>query len=139
MIVVDTSFIYALLDRRVDRHAEAAAWYEGSRDELATTPLVLAETDHLATARAGAHAARAFRQDVAAGAYLVEWWAQAPAEAVAVCQRYADLALSLTDASLICLAARVETIEIASFDQRHLRAVSPLAGADAFRLLPLDA
>jgi hypothetical protein len=32
----------------------------------------------------------------------------------------------------------MQTIEIATFDERHFRAIRPLAGGDAFRLLPLD-
>jgi hypothetical protein len=53
--------------------------------------------------------------------------------------RYADLGIGLTDASLVVLAARVGSEDVATFDERHFRVVRPLAGAEAFRLLPLDA
>lgn len=138
MIVLDTSVIYALLDADDARHRTAAGWYERVTDELVTTPLVLAETDHLALARGGARAAAAFRADLRAGAYLVEWWASAPSEAADVADRYADLALDLTDASLVVLAARVGSVSVATFDARHFRTVRPLAGGSAFQLLPLD-
>lgn len=39
--------IYALLDAGDRGHAEAAGWYLSTDEELATTPLVLAEVDHL--------------------------------------------------------------------------------------------
>ncbi len=139
MIVVDTSFVYALLDGRDGRHAVARQWYAQVDDELATTPLVLAEVDHLAGARAGALARDAFRADVAAGAYEVAWWATAASEAVLVAGQYADLGLDLTDASLVALAARIGTESVATFDERHFRAVAPLSGAAAFTLLPADA
>ena len=42
MIVVDTSFAYALLDRRDGRHDQAVRWYGTIDEELATTPLVVA-------------------------------------------------------------------------------------------------
>jgi predicted nucleic acid-binding protein len=140
VIVVDTSFLYALLDRRDRRHEAAARWYEPVTEELATTPLVLAELDHLARARAGRTALRAFRADVAAGAYSVEWWPSAAREAVSVAARYEDLGLTLAGASLVALAGRLGSTTIASFDERHFRAVRPLTPrAAAFTLLPSDA
>ena len=138
MIVVDTSLIYALLDRRDAYHDTAVRWYEGTQDELVTTPLVLAEADHLARRRAGERAARAFRRDLAAGAYGVEWWPTAASDAVGVADRYQDLGISLTDASLVALAARIGTVAIATFDERHFRAMRPLGPAQAFEILPAD-
>lgn len=44
----------------------------------------------------------------------------------------------MTDASLVVLAARVDSADIATFDERHFRAIRPLAAGSAFRLLPLD-
>lgn len=138
MIVIDTSVIYALLDGADERHTQASAWYETVDDDLATTPLVVAEADHLAQARGGAAAVRAFHADVRSGVYAIEWWPEAAALAVDVAGRYADLGIGLADASLVVLAARLETILIATFDERHFRALRPLRGGSAFRLLPLD-
>lgn len=139
MIVLDSSVVYALLDRRDRRHLDATHWYGTVSEEVATTPLVLAEIDYLVRRRAGTRALRAFRRDVAAGAHGVEWWAGAASESVRVAETYPALGLSLTDASLVVLAARLETSAIATFDQRHFRAVRPLAGAPAFTILPADA
>jgi hypothetical protein len=138
VIVLDTSVIYALLDGADQRHRQAVDWYENLDEELVTTPLVLAEADHLAATRGGPRALGAFRADVRAGAYLIEWWPTAASEAVQVADRYADLGIGLTDASLVILAGRVDSVDIATFDERHFRAVVPLEGGDAFRLLPLD-
>ena len=139
MIVVDTSFVYALLDARDARHEEAVAWYDRSESELATTPLVLAEVDHLAGTRAGSRARQAFRRDVAVGAYSVEWWPAAARQAVEIAERSADLSVSLADASLVALSARLGTTTVATFDERHFRALAPLAGGTAFTLVPADA
>lgn len=139
MIVVDTSVLVALLDRQDVGHTEASAWYSRVDEPLATTPLVLAEVDYLARTRLR-HAARpAFLRDVASGAYDVIWWSDAPRAIVEITDRYADLPLSVTDASLVALAARLETVAVATFDERHFRAVRPLSGATAFTLLPADA
>ena len=139
MIVVDTSLLVALLNEDDANHARAVRWYQRTHDALATTPLVLSETDHLVLARLGRAARTAFRADVAEGAYDVTWWPDAPAQAVGVAERYADLGLDLTDATLVALAARLDTVEMATFDERHFRAVRPLSAGPAFRLLPADA
>lgn len=139
MIPVDASLAYALLDGGDQRHAAAAAWYQHARPELVTTPLVVAEMDHLAMTRAGRDAATAWRADLTAGAYAIEWWDAALDEAAAVAEQYRDLGLGLTDASLVALAARMGTTSVATFDERHFRAVRPVTGGSAFRLLPLDA
>ena len=138
MIVLDTSFLYALLDRRDARHREAARWYRHADEDLATTPLVLAEVDYMAGAHAGTAARAAFRRDLAAGAYAIEWWPTASSDAAAVADRYGDLGISLADASLVVLAERLGTTRIATFDERHFRAVVPLSGGRAFTLVPLD-
>ena len=139
MIVLDTGLIYALLDRNDSRHPESVSWYEGVEEDLATTPLVIAEADHLTATRAGSGALRAFRRDVAEGAYSVDWWEGAAAEVVDIAEQYEDLGLGLADASLVALAARLETTRIATYDQRHFRAVRPVRGGDRFTLLPLEA
>lgn len=138
MIVLDTSVAYALLDRRDQLHERAVAWYAAATEELVTTPFVLAEIDHLARVSRSPGIAHAFRQDVQAGAYAIDWWDAAAAEAAAVAESYTDLGLSIADASLVCLAARVNTEVVATFDQRHFRAIRPLT-AGSFRLVPADA
>ena len=40
--------------------------------------------------------------------------------------------------SLVVLAERLETVSVATLDERHFRAVRPLASGQAFRLLPMD-
>ena len=138
MIVVDTSAILAYMNAADRHHASVSAWLDPEDEELATTPLILAEADHLAGARGGPAAQGALRADLAAGAYLVDWWPGAIIATVNVAEQYADTGLGLADASLVALAERLGTISIATLDERHFRAVRPLAGGDAFRLLPQD-
>jgi predicted nucleic acid-binding protein len=139
VIVVDTSAIVAYMNSADDHHEPVSAWIEGTDDDLATTPLIVAEVDHLIAARGGRAALTALRADLAAGAYLVEWWPSAITSAVNIAERYADTGLGLADASLVALAQRLDTVDIATLDVRHFRAVRPLAVAKAFRLLPMDA
>lgn len=121
-----------------DHHAAVSAWFDAESDEMVTTPLVVAEADHLVMTWGGPSAARALLEDLTAGAYLLEWWPTAITAAAAVADQYADHELGLTDASLVALAEHVSTINIATLDERHFRAIRPLAGGDAFRLLPAD-
>jgi len=139
VIVVDASVAYALLDERDAGHEAARSWYDRPHRDLLTTPLVLAEVDHLAAARLGSAARSAFLGDIDRGGYYVAWWSSAVADSVQITQRYLDLGVSLTDASLVALAARLETTSIATFDERHFRAIQPLTGEPAFTLLPVDA
>lgn len=139
MIVIDTSIIVAYMNAADDHHEVVSAWLDGADDDLATTPLIVAEVDHLIGARGGPAALRALRADLVAGAYLVDWWPTAIRTAVGIAERYADTNLGLADASLVALAERFATIHIATLDERHFRAVRPLAAGDAFRLLPADA
>jgi len=139
VIVVDTSVVVAFMNAADDNHATVAGWLDGLEDDLGTTPLIVAEIDHLVAARGGRAAQRAFHRDLVAGAYLLEWWPGAIASVAKVAERYADVGLGLADASLVALAERLDTIEIATLDERHFRVVRPLAGGKAFRLLPADA
>lgn len=139
MIVLDTSVALAFMDRRDEDHERVRDWIAATEEELSTTPLIVAELDHLACRQGGAAAARALREDLSRGAYLIEWWSTTIHEAIAVAKRYESMELGLADASLVVLAARLQTIEIATLDERHFRALKPLAGGDAFRLLPADA
>lgn len=138
MIIVDTSIIVAYMNRADDHHEAVAEWVDALEEDLVTTPMIVAEADHLVAKRGGEHALSALHTDLAAGAYLVEWWSAAMARAVEVARRYADTGLGLADASLVALADRVGTVDIATLDERHFRAVRSLAGGQAFRILPVD-
>lgn len=138
MIVVDTSVILAYMNSADRHHEPVSAWLDGEADELVTTPLIVAETDHLVAARGGRAALSALREDLASGAYLVEWWPEAMAASVRVAERYTNGGLSLADASLAVLAGRHASVRIATLDERHFRALRPLTGEPAFQLLPAD-
>ncbi len=138
MIVVDTSAILAFMNAADEHHELVRIWLEAENDDLVTTPLIIAEVDHLVAARGGRAAQRALHADLVAGAYGIDWWPSAITTAVRVAEHYADNGLGLADASLVALAERRATVDIATLDERHFRAIRPLAAGDAFRLLPLD-
>jgi predicted nucleic acid-binding protein len=55
-----------------------------------------------------------------------------------VIEKYADIEIGLTDASIVVLADRYECDTILTLDERHFRVVLQLKGRP-FRLLPADA
>lgn len=82
----------------------------------------------------------ALRASFESGAYTVEWWRSALFETIEIASQYKSIELGLTDASLVALAAYLETTRIATLDERYFRAMQPLAGgATSFTLLPTDA
>jgi predicted nucleic acid-binding protein len=139
VIILDTSVVLALIDTSDINHERVWKWMEGVPDELCTTPLVLAELDHMVPLKGGSAAAEAVRADFRDGAYTVEWWRSALFETIEVASRYESIGLGLTDASLVALAAYLETTRIATLDERHFRTVRPLGDDAHFVLLPADA
>jgi predicted nucleic acid-binding protein len=137
VIVVDTSIVVAAMNRGDEAHDVVRAWLEHVEGALVTSPLALAEMGHLITRFGGPRAARQLFDDVDRGAYRVEWWPASTYDTIEVARAHGDL--GLTDASLIAIAGRLGTIELATLDQVHFRPARPLTGEPAFRLLPADA
>jgi predicted nucleic acid-binding protein len=56
VIAVDTSVVVAFMNRRDDDHERIAVWMEALREDLFTTPLIIAEIDHLVSRAGGQEA-----------------------------------------------------------------------------------
>lgn len=139
MIVLDTSVAVAFMNRRDDDHERVVEWMDMVREDLITTPMIVAEIDHLVSRDGGPSAVLAFYGDLESGAYVAEWWPEAMSESVDAAKKYQSLGIGIADASLLALAARLETTRIATLDERHFRVVKPLTGESAFTILPADA
>lgn len=82
---------------------------------------------------------RELLENVANGAYeLAEFGPDEVVTAMELIDRYADLQLGLTDASVAVLAARHRTTRLLTLDERDFRPMGTLYGT-AFTLLPADA
>lgn len=135
--MIDTSVVVAAMNRRDDHHRSVVEWMERAEGALITSPLALAEMDHLVTRHGGLAAAQRLYDDFDAGAYRVEWWPGSVNDSIEVARDYRGLGLA--DASLVAIAGRLGTTDIATLDARHFRKLRPLTGEPAFRLLPADA
>lgn len=137
MILADTGVVLALLDRDDRHHASALAIFRATGERWLLPWVILPEVDYLVARHGGAHAADAFRADLADGAWVVEWGEDDDlAGAQRFLSRYADLNLGLVDAVVMAMAERLGAEAVATLDLRHFAAVS-IAGSP--RLLPRDA
>jgi predicted nucleic acid-binding protein len=124
-VVVDTGAIIALVDADDAHHHAVRAVYDADPRAWVLPWAILPEVDHLLARHVGASAARAFRHDLAVGAFRVEWGTDADlARAHALCTQYDGLALGLVDATVIAVAERLSARAIVTVDLRDFGAVS---------------
>ena len=137
MILLDTSGLLAALDASQRSHALAASKLATAGPPLLLSPFVLAELDYLIGSRVGEGPRTSLLAEVARDAYLLEPMSGADvAQACEIIEQYADLALSLADASIVVLARRHRTRDVLTLDERHFRILT--LGGHPFRLLPAD-
>ncbi len=138
MILLDTSGLLSALDSSQSHHRDAAASLASAGPPLLLSPFVLAELDYLIASRVGLPARASLLEEVKRGAYALEPMnAKDVASAQAIIERYADLAISLADASIVVLARRHRVRTVLTLDERHFRVLQ--ADGKPFRLLPADA
>jgi predicted nucleic acid-binding protein len=139
VILLETSGLLAALDTSEEHHQAAASSLKQAGEPRVLSPFVLAELDYLLTRHVSARIARLFLREVAGGAYeLAPFDADDVARAAVVLDRYGELGLGLTEASIVVLAERYRTIDVLTLDERHFRAITGPRN-QPFRLLPADA
>ena len=125
MIVADTGAVIALVDADDRHHESVRQLFERDPDEWVLPWAILPEVDYLLAARVGTQAQSAFLDDLAAGAFAVEWGDQADVQrANVLCDQYPDLKIGLVDGVVIGVAERLEAAAIVTFDLRHFGAVA---------------
>jgi predicted nucleic acid-binding protein len=135
-LILDTGPLLAALDAADPDHERCAATITEAREDLVVPALVLAELDYWCHRRLGAEVWIAFLDDVLAGAYRVE---PPTGPDLVRCRdlqsTYLDLALGVTDASVIALVERLDEDKVATLDHRHFGTVRP-SHVEALTLLP---
>ena len=136
MIVADTGAILALVDTSDRHHAAIREIYEERPDLWLLPWAILPEVDYLIGAELGARAQEAFLDDLAEGAFAVEYGRHTDiARAHAIALKHRALNMGLVDAVVMAIAERLRADAIATLDLRHFGAVK-IAGTP--RLLPRD-
>jgi predicted nucleic acid-binding protein len=134
LAVVDTGPLYAAADADDDDHARCLEVLARGEHRLVVPALVVAEATYLIASRLGARAEAAFLRslrDVDVEAPAPDDWPRI-AELV---ERYANLPLGGTDASVVALAERLDTDLVLTLDRRDFAAIRP-KHRRALRLLP---
>jgi predicted nucleic acid-binding protein len=139
VILLDTSGLFAALNPTQRRHVESAEALRGSRRPRYLSPLILAELDYLVGRRVGERGRIELLSEVEVGAYeLPPFEAADVAAARQIIEQYADLKISLADASIVVLSERYGTHDLLTLDERHFRVLRGAHGLP-FRVLPADA
>jgi predicted nucleic acid-binding protein len=135
-LILDTSVLYADLDRRDDDHAACHALIEAA-DEPRIIPVpVLAELDYLVSDRMHPGIFLALLDDVLAGAYQVmELVGEDYVRIRDLCDRYADSQIGFVDAAVMAVVERLGEQKLATLDHRHFGMIRP-RHVDALRLVP---
>src|SRR5579884_2927814 len=134
--VLDTSGLYALIDRREPAHERCNAAALGFQ-ELIVPALALVELDYWCRKRGGGpRAFEAFAAELAAGHYVLADITETDlGRAAQLGSTYADLDLGVVDASIVALCERLGEDTVLTLDRRHFSVVRPRHCA-ALRLLP---
>jgi predicted nucleic acid-binding protein len=136
VIIADTGGLLALFNRREPTHAAVREAVASDPDPLIVSPYVVAELDYLVATRLGVQAETAVLRELASGAYHLDHLGTAELERAAqLVERYGDLGIGVTDASIVVLAARHRTRTVLTLDRRHFGVLRPLDGG-RFRILP---
>ena len=136
MILLDTSALFAYFCPSDPHHARMTEFMSDASDPLIVSPYVVCELDYLVGRRMGQQAELMVLEELSSGSY--EMPVVGPIDLSAcrhVIGRYFDLRIGVTDASLVILADRYGTVNIATFDRRHFTALRSLDGKP-FTLLP---
>ena len=122
MILADTGYWIALLDRDDRHHARAVEVSRSLREPLVVTWPVLTETTYFLGARYGAGAVARFLELGERDGYRVHAFDERDLPRLrALVEKYADLPMDLADASLVLLAQDSGEGRILSTDERDFR------------------
>jgi predicted nucleic acid-binding protein len=135
-IVADSGAVYGLYDRADASHAGLRAAIERERDLIILPAPTLGEIDYLLRVRLGNPALLRFLADIQEGAFTVESLTIADLRrCAALIEKYRNLDLGLSDASVVAVAERAGTNRILTVDRRNFRVMRSARGRP-FQLLP---
>lgn len=136
MIIVDTSGLLCLLDEGEPEHERVRQCVEAERGPLVTVDFVLAETDYLVLKRLGRDAENAFLGQLLDGAVLREVVTDGDFQrAASIIDDYSDQDIGLTDAAVMAIAERLDSLRVLTLDRRHFVAFRDRRGR-ALDILP---
>jgi uncharacterized protein len=123
MIIVDTGFLIALVDRRDQHHAKAMLWCDSASDGWITSWAVITEAYYMIGERLSVEAALDLIKECDGGS--IQIW-DVPLAQLShmrkLLTKYKQLPMDLADASLVLLAEHIGHGRILTTDQRDFGA-----------------
>jgi predicted nucleic acid-binding protein len=134
--LVDTGFLYALLDRSDRQHGAVTAALPGAQSPLYLPTPVITEVAYLLLRNVGPTAVADFVESLASTKLILLNPEGADyRRAATIIRRYHDSNLDFVDALLVAVAERLDIIQVLTVDRRHFLMVRP-AHCTAFEILP---
>jgi hypothetical protein len=134
--LLDSGFIYAVLDQGDANHHQATDTLTTFSDRLVLPDTVLVEVAYLLQARVGHHAMRHFVKQIADGPFQIEALNRPDlARMYDLLAEYADSQLDFVDVSLVTIAERLNIRRILTIDRRDFAIIRP-AHCEYFEILP---
>jgi len=134
VITLDTSGIFALLDRKDPNHEMCRDVFDRDGGPYLISTAILSEIAWLLETRLPASIERLFLQDIRQNAYTLDWDSGDLDRIDALVTRYGDLSLGLSDAAVIACAER-NGGRILTMDRRHFPVVA--RGEGTVHVLPV--
>jgi predicted nucleic acid-binding protein len=135
VVVADTGFVVALLNRSDIRHTNVVAIYQ-QRQQILLPQTVLTEVAYLLGRDAGISTAIAFLRGIGASRFNLVALTDVDLERVAeILEKYADSRIDFVDASVLAVAERYGSKTIITLDQRDFRLFRP-KHCEGFEILP---
>ena len=135
-ILVDSSFLYSLMDKS-DSNGQLARDFVGTNREPFIVPgVTLFEVTHVLRHRIGQHAVTSFLRlilelQIPLGPILISDAAQA----LTIMEQYPDARLDFVDCCIMALSERLNVTQICTFDRRDFMIFRP-SHCDYLELLP---
>jgi len=134
--LLDTGFLYALLNRTEHMHQAVVAAAQTIREPIILPVPAVTETAYLLLRDVGTAAVGDFIESLATTDLILESPVRADyTRAAEVIRQYADSRVDFVDAVIVAIAERLLISKILTLDQRHFRMFRPRHCA-SFELLP---
>lgn len=134
--LLDTGFLYALLNRTEQMHQAVVAAAQTIREPIILPVPAVTETAYLLLHDVGTAAVGDFIESLATTDLILETPVSADyTRAAEVIRQYADSRVDFVDAVIVAIAERLLISKILTLDQRHFRMFRPRHCA-SFELLP---
>ncbi len=135
--LLDTGFLYALLNGKDNHHAKVSAAAKFTENDLIILPIpIITEVTYLLQRDLGIEAVAVFLEKLSETDFVLEIpTSEDYKRSAEVLRKYNDTNIDFVDAVIVAIAERLNITKILTVDRRHFGAFKPRHCA-AFEILP---